>query len=138
MNGNIKINPSQILQGGLAAIVAWLFRTVQTLTNEVAVLKAEITNANERLAEVITIVSGISGEITEIIWKKIGIGYPLMTSNNGFTTKEYLAQIKEDVDKANNRIDELHEKINKSPSRQEILGWLIAITSSAAFLNTIM
>ena len=61
-----------------------------------------------------------------------------MTSNNGFTTKEYLAQIKEDVDKANNRIDELHEKINKSPSRQEILGWLIAITSSAAFLNTIM
>jgi|TARA_R100001163_G_C4990348_1_gene143166 uncharacterized coiled-coil DUF342 family protein len=61
-----------------------------------------------------------------------------MTSNNGFTTKEYLAQIKEDVDKANNRIDELHEKINKSPSRQEILGWLVAITSSAAFLNTIM
>ena len=61
-----------------------------------------------------------------------------MTSNNGFTTKEYLAQIKEDVDKANNRIDELHEKINKSPSRQEILGGLIAITSSAAFLNTIM
>ena len=61
-----------------------------------------------------------------------------MTSNNGFTTKEYLAQIKEDVDKANNRIDELHEKINKSPSRQELLGWLVAITSSAAFLNTIM
>ena len=69
MNGNLKINPGQILQGGLAALVAWLFRTVQTLTNEVAVLKAEVTNANERLAEVITIVSGISGEITEIIWK---------------------------------------------------------------------
>ena len=68
-NGSIKINPSQILQGGLAALVAWLFRTVQTLTNEVAVLKAEVTNANERLAEVVTIVSGISGEITEIIWK---------------------------------------------------------------------
>ena len=68
-NGNLKINPSQILQGGLAALVAWLFRTVQTLTNEVAVLNAEVTNANERLAEVITIVSGISGEITEIIWK---------------------------------------------------------------------
>jgi hypothetical protein len=69
MNGNIKINPSQILQGGLAALVAWLFRTVQTLTNEVSVLKAEITNANERLAEVLTVISGISGEITEIIWK---------------------------------------------------------------------
>jgi len=69
MNGNIKINPSQILQGGLAALVAWLFRTVQQLTNEVSVLKAEITNANERLAEVLTVISGISGEITEIIWK---------------------------------------------------------------------
>ena len=69
MNGNIKINPIQILQGGLAALVAWLFRTVQTLTNEVAVLKAEVTNANDRLGEVLTIVSGLSGEITEIIWK---------------------------------------------------------------------
>ena len=65
----MKVNPSQIIQGGLAALVSWLFRTVQQLTNEVAVLKAEVVNANDRLAEVITIVSGISGEITEIIWK---------------------------------------------------------------------
>ena len=65
----MKINPSQIIQGGLAALVAWLFRTVQQLTNEVAVLKAEIVNANDRLAEVLTVISGISGEITEIIWK---------------------------------------------------------------------
>ena len=64
-----QVNLGQILQGGLAALVAWLFRTVQQLTNEVAVLKAEVVYAKERLAEVITIVSGISGEITEIIWK---------------------------------------------------------------------
>lgn len=61
-----------------------------------------------------------------------------MSSGNGFTTKEYLQIIKEEIDTANTRIDELHEKINKSPSRQEILGWLVAITSSAAFLNSIM
>ena len=61
-----------------------------------------------------------------------------MSNGNGFTTKEYLQIIKEEIDTANNRIDELHEKINKSPSRQEILGWLVAITSSAAFLNSIM
>ena len=61
-----------------------------------------------------------------------------MSNNNGFTTKEYLQIIKEEIDTANTRIDELHEKINKSPSRQEILGWLVAITSSAAFLNSIM
>ena len=65
----MKINPSQIIQGGLAALVSWLFRTVQQLSNEVAVLKAEVLNANERLAEVLTVISGISGEITEIIWK---------------------------------------------------------------------
>ena len=65
----MKINPSQIVQGDLAALVAWLFRTVQQLTNEVAVLKTEIVNANDRLAEVLTVISGISGEITEIIWK---------------------------------------------------------------------
>lgn len=61
-----------------------------------------------------------------------------MSNGNGFTTKEYLVQIKDEVDIANERIDELHEKINNSPTRQEILGWLVAITSSAAFLNTIM
>jgi|TARA_R100000988_G_C4004680_1_gene171658 hypothetical protein len=61
-----------------------------------------------------------------------------MSNGNGFTTKEYLQLIKDEVDIANKRIDELHEKINKSPSRQEILGWLVAITSSAAFLNSIM
>jgi hypothetical protein len=61
-----------------------------------------------------------------------------MANGNGFTTKEYLQLIKDEIDIANKRIDELHEKINKSPSRQEILGWLVAITSSAAFLNSIM
>ena len=61
-----------------------------------------------------------------------------MSNGNGFTTKEYLQIIKEEIDTANTRIDELHEKINKSPSRQEILGWLVAITSSTAFLNSIM
>jgi hypothetical protein len=61
-----------------------------------------------------------------------------MSNSNGFTTKEYLHLIKEEIDIANKRIDELHEKINKTPSRQEILGWLVAITSSAAFLNSIM
>jgi len=61
-----------------------------------------------------------------------------MSNGNGFTTKEYLQLIKEEIDIANKRIDELHEKINKTPSRQEILGWLVAITSSAAFLNSIM
>ena len=57
---------------------------------------------------------------------------------NGFTTKEMLHIIKEDVTKLHERIDFLHEKINKTPTRQEVVGWLVAITSAAAFLNSIM
>jgi hypothetical protein len=46
--------------------------------------------------------------------------------------------IKEDVTNLHERIDFLHEKINKAPTRQEVVGWLVAITSAAAFLNSIM
>ena len=63
------VNLNQVLQGGLAGLVAWLFKTVNDLQQEVATLNAQVNNANERLAEVLTVISGISGEITEIIWK---------------------------------------------------------------------
>jgi hypothetical protein len=69
---NIKLDAKAIggvISALVISLISWLFRSVQTLTNEVAVLKAEVTNANERLAEVLTVISGISGEITEIIWK---------------------------------------------------------------------
>ena len=57
---------------------------------------------------------------------------------NGFTNKEILYLIKQDVENLHERIDFLHEKINKTPSRQELVGWMVAVSSSAAFLNTIM
>tara|TARA_R100001463_G_scaffold5235_3_gene18243 strand:- start:644 stop:856 length:213 start_codon:yes stop_codon:yes gene_type:complete len=37
-----KINLSQILQGGLAALVGWLFKTVNDMQQEVATLKAQV------------------------------------------------------------------------------------------------
>ena len=37
-----KINLSQILQGGLAALVGWSFKTVNDLQQEVATLKAQV------------------------------------------------------------------------------------------------
>ena len=61
-----------------------------------------------------------------------------MSHNNGYTNKEMLQLIAEDVQNLHRRIDYLHEKINKSPSRQEIIGWLVAISSTAALLNTLM
>ena len=36
-----KINLNQVLQGGLAALVGWLFKTVNDLQQEVATLKAQ-------------------------------------------------------------------------------------------------
>ena len=38
----MKVNPSQIIQGGLAALVGWLFKTVNDLQQEVATLKAQV------------------------------------------------------------------------------------------------
>jgi hypothetical protein len=62
----------------------------------------------------------------------------LPNAPNGYTNKEMLYFIKKDVENLHERIDFLHEKINKAPTRQEVVGWLVAITSAAAFLNSIM
>ena len=43
------VNLNQILQGGLAGLVAWLFKTVNDLQQEVAVLMVQITSAKEDL-----------------------------------------------------------------------------------------
>ena len=44
------VNLNQILQGGLAGLVAWLFKTVNDLQQEVAtVLMVQITDAKEIL-----------------------------------------------------------------------------------------
>ena len=61
-----------------------------------------------------------------------------MTNTNGYTNKEMLHLIRVEVQELHKWIDYLHEKINKSPTRNEIVGWLVAISSTAAFLNTIM
>ena len=37
-----QVNLGQILQGGLAALVGWFFKTVNDLQQEVATLKAQV------------------------------------------------------------------------------------------------
>ena len=61
-----------------------------------------------------------------------------MTNTNGYTNKEMLHFIRVEVQELHKRIDYLNEKINKSPTRAEIVGWLVGLSSTAAFLNTIM
>ncbi len=64
-----KVDLSQILQGGLAGLVAWLFKTVNDLQQEVTALQVEVINSNNKLSDVLSIIQNIDSEITEIIWK---------------------------------------------------------------------
>ena len=63
------VNLSQVLQGGLAALVGWLFKTVNDLQQEVTALQVEVINSNSKLSDVLDIIQNIDSEITEIIWK---------------------------------------------------------------------
>ena len=64
-----QVNLGQILQGGLATLVGWLFKTVNDLQQEVTALQVEVINSNGKLNDVLNIIQGIDSEITEIIWK---------------------------------------------------------------------
>jgi hypothetical protein len=57
---------------------------------------------------------------------------------NGFTQKEMLVLLLEGQDKLDKRIDELHEKVNTKISRQELSGWLVAVSAFIVILNSLM
>ena len=64
-----QVNLSQILQGGLAALVGWLFKTVNDLQQEVAVLMVQITDAKDDLISLAIREQEINSAITEILIK---------------------------------------------------------------------
>ncbi len=64
-----KINLSQILQGGLAALVGWLFKTVNDLQQEVATLKAQVSAYQESIAGFNQNLIVIEEVIREILFK---------------------------------------------------------------------
>ena len=63
------INLNQILQGGLAGLVAWLFKTVNDLQQEVAVLMVQISDAKEDLMNLAMREQELNSAITEILIK---------------------------------------------------------------------
>ena len=67
------------------------------------------------------------------------IGIKMTSSNgNGFTQKEMMNLILEGQQDINKRIDELHEKVNQKISRQELSGWLVAISALVVLINNLM
>lgn len=63
------VNLQQILQGGLAGLVAWLFKTVNDLQQEVAVLMVQINDAKDDLINLAMREQELNSAITEILIK---------------------------------------------------------------------
>jgi len=54
-----------------------------------------------------------------------------------YTQKEMLNLILDGQDKINERIDELHEKVNSKMSRSEVSGWIVAVSALVVLVNTV-
>ena len=63
------VNLNQVLQGGLAGLVAWLFKTVNDLQQEVAVLMVQISDAKDDLINLAMREQELNSAITEILIK---------------------------------------------------------------------
>ena len=62
-------NLGQILQGGLAALVGWLFKTVNDMQQEVATLKAQVNAYSESITGFNNNLIIIEEVIREILFK---------------------------------------------------------------------
>jgi len=64
-----QVNISQILQGGLAALVGWLFKTVNDLQQLVAVSEIQIQKLEENIVALALRERELNSAITEILIK---------------------------------------------------------------------
>ncbi len=64
-----QVNLSQILQGGLAALVGWLFKTVNDLQQLVAVSEIQIQKLEENIVGLVMRERELNSAITEILIK---------------------------------------------------------------------
>ena len=60
------------------------------------------------------------------------------TNGTGLTQKEMLILVMEGQEKINERIDILHEKVNSKMSRQELRGWMVAVSAFVVIINQLM
>ncbi len=69
---NIKLDAKAIggvLSALIISLISWLFRSVQQLSIQIEVLEAKIIASENKIAEILTVISGVNDNITEIIWK---------------------------------------------------------------------
>ena len=68
-----QVNLSQALQGGLAALVGWLFKTVNDLQQDVSVLNVQIDTVKQSLLDLAVREQELNNAITEILIKLGGV-----------------------------------------------------------------
>ena len=68
-----QVNLGQVLQGGLAALVGWLFKTVNDLQQHVSVLNVQIDTVKQSLIDLAVREQELNNAITEILIKLGGV-----------------------------------------------------------------
>ena len=63
---------------------------------------------------------------------------PENNRSNGMTQKEMLLLVLEGQDKINQRIDELHEKVNTKISKSELSGVVVAVSALVVIIQSVM
>ena len=69
---NVKLDAKAIggvLSALIISLISWLFRSVQQLSIQIEVLEAKVIASENKIAEILTVISGVNDKITEIIWK---------------------------------------------------------------------
>jgi len=66
---NVKLNLNQILQGGLAGLVAWLFKTVNDMQQSVAVYMVQIDKLEQSIIDLAMRERELNNALTEVLIK---------------------------------------------------------------------
>ena len=69
---NVKLDAKAIggvLSALMISLISWLFRSVQQLSIQIEVLEAKVIASENKITEMLNIISGVNDNITEIIWK---------------------------------------------------------------------
>jgi len=66
---NIKLNPSQLLQASLLALVSWLFKTVNELQSLVAVYMVQINKLEQNVVDLALREKELNMALTEVLIK---------------------------------------------------------------------
>jgi len=64
-----QVNLSQILQGGLAALVGWLFKTVNDLQQLAAVYQIQIDKLEQNMVDLAMSEKELNNVLTEVLIK---------------------------------------------------------------------